>query len=501
MTAAAPSSYATLEARFRRLGALGEAQAVLHWDQATQMPDGGAEARAEQLATLKLIRHDILADPALPDLLKGAEAQNDLDPWQRANLGEMRRSWLHATAVPADLVEASSKADSACEMLWRQARPANDFARVLSALQKVLDLTRQVAAAKAAKLGVSEYDALLDQYEPGGSSAAIDRVFEPFAQRLPGLIEAALAAQARHPAPLAPQGPFPIAQQREAGLKLMAQIGFDFDHGRLDVSAHPFSGGTPDDVRITTRYEESDFGRALQGVLHETGHAMYERGLPPEWRRQPVGRARGMSLHESQSLLIEMQVCRSREFQIFAAPILRAVFGASGAAWEAENLYRLGTRVARSLIRVDADEVTYPAHVILRYRLERALLSGDLALKDLPGAWNDGMKALLGIVPPDDRRGCLQDIHWFEGAFGYFPTYTLGAMTAAQLFAAAKAANPAILPGIEKGEFAPLMAWLRANIHGKASRFSTAEIITQATGRPLDPAVFEAHLRARYIDG
>ncbi len=281
----------------------------------------------------------------------------------------------------------------------------------------------------------------------------------------------------------------------------MEAIGFDFDHGRLDVSLHPFSGGTPDDVRITTRYEEEDFSRALMGVLHETGHAMYERGLPASWRRQPVGRARGMSLHESQSLLIEMQVCRSREFQTFLAPILRAAFGTSGPEWEPGNLYRLGIRVERSFIRVDADEVTYPAHVILRYRLEKALLSGALALKDLPGAWNEGMKALLGIVPPDDRQGCLQDIHWYDGAFGYFPTYTLGAMTAAQLFDAAKRADPAILPGIERGEFAPLMAWLRANIHGKASRFSTAEIITQATGKPLDPAIFERHLRARYVAG
>ncbi len=190
------SPYAALETRFRRLGALGEAQAVLHWDMATQMPEGGAEARAEQLATLKLIRHDILGDASLPDLFAGADAQNDLDGWQRANLGEMRRSWLHATALPADLVEASSKADSACEMVWRQARPASDFARVLPALQKVLDLTREVATVKAARLGVSPYDALLDQYEPGGSSAAIDRIFMPFAAALPGLIDDALAAQA-----------------------------------------------------------------------------------------------------------------------------------------------------------------------------------------------------------------------------------------------------------------------------------------------------------------
>ncbi len=255
----------------------------------------------------------------------------------------------------------------------------------------------------------------------------------------------------------------------------MEAIGFDFDHGRLDVSLHPFSGGTPDDVRITTRYEEEDFRRALMGVLHETGHAMYERGLPVAWRRQPVGRARGMSIHESQSLLIEMQVCRSREFQVFVAPILREAFGVSGPAWEAENLYRLGTQVERSFIRVDADEVTYPAHVILRYRLERALIAGDLALKDLACSlerWHE-VAARHRAARRSPWLPARCDIHLvLDGAFGYFPTYTLGAMTAAQLFDAAKRADPAILPRIGRGDFAPLMAWLRENVHGKASRAS-----------------------------
>ena len=254
-------------------------------------------------------------------------------------------------------------------------------------------------------------------------------------------------------------------------------------------------------MRITTRYEENDFRRALMGVLHETGHAMYERGLPRAWRRQPVGDARGMSIHESQSLLVEMQVCRSRAFHEFVAPLLREAFGKSGPAWEAENLYRLDTQVARSLIRVDADEVTYPAHVILRYRLERALLAGDLRLEELPQAWNEAMHALVGIVPPNDRQGCLQDIHWYDGAIGYFPTYTLGAMTAAQFFDAAQRAEPGILPGIQKGEFAPLFAWLRANVHGLASRYTAADIVTRATGKPLDAVVFERHLRRRYLDG
>ena len=472
---------------------------MLHWDLATQMPEGGAGARAEQLAGLKLVCHEIITDAALPDLLAGAEAQNDLDQWQRANLGEMRRSWLHAAAVPADLVERFSKACSACEMAWRAARPANDFAAILPYLREVLALTRELAAVKAAQLGTTPYDALIDQYEPGGRAEAIDQVFSPIERQLPALIDGALAAQAQRKEPVPPQGPFPIEAQRQVAVKLMERLGFDFDHGRLDISLHPFCGGTPDDVRITTRYDEADFRRALMGVLHETGHALYERGLPEAWRRQPVGKARGMSLHESQSLLVEMQVCRSRAFHEFMAPILREVFGRSGPAWGAENLYRLNTRVERSLIRVDADEVTYPAHVILRYRLERALLAGDLALEALPAAWREGMRALVGIEPPDDRQGCLQDIHWYDGAFGYFPTYTLGAMTAAQLFDAAKRADPAVEPGIGKGEFAPLFAWLKANVHGKASRYSSAEIIAQASGKPLDPLVFERHLRQRYL--
>jgi carboxypeptidase Taq len=495
------TAYRRLEPRFRRLFTLREAAAMLQWDGAALMPSGGAAARGDQLATLKLVCHEALTDPAMGELLDAAAGENDLDDWQRANLREMRREWLHATAVPGDLVEAASLAASQCEQVWRQARPASDFAMVLPALQTVLDRTREVAAAKAERLGRSPYEALMDQYEPDATTASIDALFDDLAGFLPGLIEQVLARQAAAPAPLEPTGPFPIDKQREIGVRLMQRLGFDFDHGRLDVSLHPFCGGTPDDVRITTRYDEADFRGALMGVLHETGHALYERGLPLAWRRQPVGEARGMAVHESQSLLMEMQACRSREFTGYLAPLLREVFAAAGSAWDAENLYRLNTRVRRGFIRVDADEVTYPAHVVLRYRLERAMIAGDLALADLPAAWNDGMKELLGIVPPDDRRGCLQDIHWYDGAFGYFPTYTLGAMTAAQLFAAAKAADSAILPGLAEGNFAPLLAWLRANVHGKGSLLSTSALVEQATGGTLDARIYRRHLETRYLTG
>ncbi len=493
------TAYQELSQRFRRLGLLGDALAVLQWDTAAMMPDGAAPARAAQAATLSVLVHEQLTDPRVGDLLADAEAAGGLDDWQRANLAEMRRRYVHATAVPADLVERLSVASSDCEMAWRSARPANDFAGLLPKLRAVLELTREQAHAKAAALNCTPYDALLDQYEPGGRADEIDRLFGELEAFLPELTQRVLERQRGAPAPLPLDGPFDVAAQRALGVKLMAALGFEFEHGRLDVSHHPFCGGTPDDVRITTRFDPADFSKSLMAVLHETGHALYERGLPAAWRNQPVGEARGMSVHESQSLLIEMQACRSRAFASFAAPLARAAFDRSGPAWEADNLYRHSTRVTPSLIRVDADEVTYPAHVILRYRLERALLAGDLDLADLPGAWRDGMRARLGIAPDDDTDGCLQDIHWPGGSWGYFPTYTLGAMTAAQLFAAARQALPGLMDDLARGDFRRLLGWLREHVHAKGSRLSAAELLTQATGSPLSVEPFRRHLEDRYL--
>jgi carboxypeptidase Taq len=493
------SAYLELEGRFRRMGHIADAGSILGWDRAAMMPEGGNAGRAEVAATLQVLRHELLTDARVGELLEEAGGDNRLGDWQRANLREMRRHRLHATAVPADLVAALARATAECEMVWRKARPASDLAMLMPYLSKVLDLVREKARIKAAALGVPAYEALMDEYEPGGRTDRIDAIFDDYAAFLPAFLDRVLARQAARPAPIRPQGPFPVEKQKALGERLMRVIGFDFAHGRLDVSAHPFCGGVPDDVRITTRYSEDDFTQSLMGVLHETGHAMYERRLPARWRWQPVGEARGMSVHESQSLLIEMQVCRGPEFMAFAAPLMREAFGGSGPAWEPGNLLRIYGQVARSFIRVEADEVTYPAHVILRYRLEKRLIAGDLALADVPGAWAEELKRLLGIVPPDDRRGCLQDIHWPEGIFGYFPTYSLGAMTAAQLFDAAKRADPSILPGIAKGDFAPLMGWLATHVHGLGSKLSTDELLTRATGRPLDPGVFKAHLEARYL--
>ncbi|MEO5372964.1 MAG: carboxypeptidase M32 [Alphaproteobacteria bacterium] len=491
-------AYAKLEDRFARLEKLGEAIGFLDWDSQTMMPPGGAASRAEQMATLKSIHHDLMTAPEVGEWLglAMAEGMSDGDPWRRANLREMHRQWVSATAVPADLVEALSRAESACEMTWREARSRSDFSVVAPRLAELLGLVRQVARARGERLGCSPYEALLDQFEPDGRCARIDAVFADLESFLPPFLAAVLERQG-NPPPV-PVGPFPVARQRELGVRLMTALGFDFDHGRLDVSHHPFCGGSRDDVRITTRYDEADFTSSLMGVLHETGHALYELGLPAAWRHQPVGRARGMSLHESQSLLIEMQACRSRAFITFAAPLMRAAFAADGEAWETDALHRHYTRVKPDFIRVDADEVTYPAHVILRYRLEQALVAGTMEVRDLPDAWGQGMRTLLGLTPPDDRLGCLQDIHWYAGAFGYFPTYTLGAMTAAQLFDAACRADPDVMPGLERGDFTPLLGWLRPHVHGMGSLLSTDDLLTQATGRPLDASVFKDHLRRRY---
>lgn len=493
------SAYQQLESRFHRINALGEAAGVLGWDMAAMMPEGGAVARTEQLVVLAAVRHDLLTAAEVGDWLAAAEddAQN-LSLWQGANLREMRRIWQHATALDSAFVTRMTRACKTCEGLWRTARPDDDFKAVLPALRTVLELSREEATIKSEIFGCSPYDALLDSYEPGGSSAQIDVIFDDYVAFFPDFLGHVMEAQGAEPAP--PCGPFPVEKQVALGREMMAVVGFDFKHGRLDRSLHPFCGGVPDDVRLTTRYDEENFLTALLGVLHETGHAMYDRGLPTDWRLQPVGAPRGMVLHESQSLLLEMQACRSAEFIAVLAGKVRDILGVSGPTYEAENLLALNNRVAPGFIRLDADEITYPAHVILRYRLERALIEGRMDADDLPMAWNDGMDDLLGLRPPCDRLGCLQDIHWYDGAWGYFPTYSLGAMAAAQIFDAAHRANPDLLSQIGQGNFAPLMAWLGREIHSQASVMSTDALLQQATGRSLDPSIFQAHLKARYLN-
>ncbi len=488
-------AYETLCELFARLRALGDATGILGWDAQTLMPTGAAAGRTEQLATLRGIAHDMLVAPRTAELLADADAT---EPWDVANLREMRRAHAHAAAVPHDLVLADSRATSRAEMAWREARAARDFAVLLPHLRTVLDLQRAIGQAKGDALGIAPYDALLDQFDPGLRRATIDPLFARLRAELPGLIAAARVRQDADGAPLPIEGCFPVAAQRALVTKLMDVLGFDFSRGRLDTSLHPFCGGATGDVRITTRYDEGDFTRAVMGVAHETGHALYEQGRPAPWLAQPVGDARGMVMHESQSLLVEMQACRTREFLTFLAPLVQSSFGRHDPALSAANLHRLYTRVEPGFIRVDADEVTYPAHILLRYELERSMIDGTLDVADLPAAFNAGMMELLGLTVPDDAQGCLQDIHWPSGGWGYFPTYTLGAVAAAQLFEAARAAEPELMPALARGDFAPLIGWLRAAVHGKGSLLDTDALLTTATGRPLGLDAYFGHLRRRY---
>jgi carboxypeptidase Taq len=490
-------AYSAAEARFARIADIEGALQVLHWDQAAMMPAGGVEARAEQLATLQLLIHETLSAPETGELLDAASALPGLDAWQTANLRLMRRQRLLATAVPADLVAAHARATARAEMVWRRARAASDFDLLRPHLEEVFRLAFAKAEARGAAQGLAAADALVDQWEPGLRQEGIDRLLAPLAARLPGLLDDALARQAAAAPPLAPSGPFPLEAQKRLAAQLMRMAGFDFERGRLDESTHPFCGGVPDDARITTRYDDG-FTSALMAVMHETGHALYSQGLPKPWRRQPVGQCLGMVVHESQSLLLEMQACRGAAFLAWLGPRLGEAFGADP-AFAPGNLARLYTRVGRGPIRVDADEITYPLHVVLRHRLERALLAGDLAVADLPGAWNELMRELLGIVPANDRLGCLQDIHWAVGAIGYFPCYTLGAMLAAQLFDAARAALPDLDADLAKGDFAPLVGWLRSTIHSQGSCLDWDELVRQATGRPLEAEPFLAHVERRHL--
>lgn len=492
-------SYALLEQRFREIGDLGHAQAMLGWDEAVMMPTGSGARRGDVLATIAGIVHRQLTSQETADLIAAAADESELDEWQRANLREIGRAHTQATALPAALVVERSRLSTRCEQTWRTAREANDWRAIESLLVELVDLTREMAAALGSVNRLSPYDSLIDRYQPGMTQAQIDPIFGELRAFLPGLVDR-IIEQRPKPMPLA--GPFPRSHQEALARELMAKIGFDFEHGRLDTSHHPFCGGDPDDTRITTRYDESDFLSSLLAVLHETGHAMYEQGLPRAWRGQPVGDAAGMAVHESQSLLMEMQVCRGREFLGFAAPIIHRHFAAANApAWHVDNLYLASTQVQRGLIRVDADEVTYPLHVILRYELEQALVSGDLDVRDIPDAWDEKMRHYLGRSTKGDfRDGCMQDVHWFAGLFGYFPSYTMGAVMAAQLFAAVRRDRPDAVAALAHGDFAPLLSWLRTNVHGRGRLVTADQLVIDATGAPLGVGAFKAHLQARYID-
>ena len=491
------TAYDDLRQRHQRLHHLAHLQAIASWDQSANMPAKGNEARSLALAEMGGLMHQLATEPALKSLLDTA-ASEPLDELQRANLREMRRAWMSSNALPQSLVEAKSLAISRCEHAWRSQRPANDWAGYLENLREVVRLAREEAQLLADSSGLGRYDALMDQYEPGMRAAEVDRVFGELRQWLPGLIRAVQAKQAGETV-LQPEGPFPTAAQRALGQDAMRLMGFDFEAGRLDESAHPFCGGVPEDVRMTTRYREDSFLPSLTGTIHETGHGRYEQNLPREWLGQPVARARSMGLHESQSLSFEMQLGSHPAFAGLLSPLVSRHLGEQP-AFAPQNLNRLMTRVAPGYIRVDADEVTYPAHIILRYEIERALIEGQIECEDIPALWDAKMMELLGLDTRGNyRNGPMQDVHWGAGLFGYFPCYTLGAMYAAQWFATMRRAMPELDTRIAAGDLVPVFDWLNTHIWSQGSRWETPELVRRASGETLNPAHFKAHLESRYL--
>lgn len=490
-------SYQKLEQHQQQLHRFSHLSAICGWDRAAMMPEGGNEARAEAMAELGVLIHQKRTAPELGDWIARAESE-PLDATQQANLREIKRHWQDASLLPSDLVEALSLAGSKCEHAWRSQRKHNDWAGFAPNLEEVVKLSREVARLRAEALGVRPYDAMLALYEPGMTSARLDQIFGDLTGWLPSLIQQVSELQKRDTL-LIPQGPFPVATQQALGQQVMGLLGFDFAHGRLDVSSHPFCGGVPTDVRITTRYNEQEFVSSLMGIVHETGHARYEQGLPRNLLGQPVAEARSMGIHESQSLFCEMQLGHHPAFLALLAPHIRQHFGEQPALAPA-NLARLYNRVEPGLIRVDADEVTYPAHVILRYELERDLIEGRIEVADIPELWDAKMQQWLGLSTKGNyQNGCMQDIHWTDGSFGYFPSYTLGAMYAAQQRFALERDLGDMGELIAAGRLPEIFGWLGRHIWSQGSQHNTDELVRRATGTALDPQWLRKHLEQRYL--
>lgn len=479
----------------REIGQLDAVSGLLAWDQETYMPKKGLAVRAEHLSLLASLAHERRSGDELGSLLEQLDKQSD-DPVRQTNIREMRRSYDRAVKIPADLVARIARTTTLAKDAWAKAREASQFAQFAPHLKEVLTLKREVAD----RIGfVSErYDALLDEFEPGMTTAMVAGVFETLRRPLAEFVRR-IAESPQQPDASIVKRHYPRAAQEAFGRRLAETIGFDFDAGRIDVSTHPFcSGAGPTDVRLTTRYDENHFNSSIFGIMHEAGHGLYEQGLPLEHCYTPAGSYVSLGIHESQSRMWENMVGRSRAFWEHFYPECRAAFPEALASTPMDAFYGAINRVGPTLIRVEADEVTYNLHIVLRFEIERAMLDGRLDVEDVPEAWNEKMKNLLGITPTSEAEGCLQDIHWSLGAMGYFPTYALGNLYAAQMFAAAARAIRDLEGSIRRGDLAPLLSWLRENVHAHGMRYRAPELIERVSGLPLSIEPFMAYIQGKF---
>lgn len=493
-------NYLKLEEHFKQITHLQNLAALIHCDAEISLPPGSAPSRHQELGTLIEIIHQMATASSVKPLIQAAiQEVSYLDVWQKSNLATIQKAYEHAQCISPELQAAYSIATSECEFTWRTARKKNDFKTLVPFLNRVFDLARQIAHTKAKHFGKDPYDILMDSYDPDRTSQEVQEVYDILKVELPKLLaQITTKQQSDTVIPLSEKIDEQI--QKAIGLRIMEKMGFDFDKGRLDKSAHPFCNGSNDDVRLTTRYDESNFLTGIFGIIHETGHGLYQQNLPVLYRNQPVGQAKGMAFHESQSLIMECQACITPEFMQFLAKLLRDDFGLKGAAYSAENLYKLQTRVKPSLIRVDADEVTYPLHVILRFEIEKAIIKDNLQAEDIPALWNTKMKEYVGIIPPTDSDGCMQDVHWPAGLIGYFPAYTNGAIIGSMLMKAAQAKYPLLKKQLSEGNFHDLNTYLNEKLRCWGSAKDSTDLLQTATGhRKINPGIFIEYLQGKYL--
>ena len=490
-------AYTKLKEIFKDASLSSDIAGILHWDMSTMMPSNSRDQRAEQLAYLSKLSHDKISSNEVRDLILEAKKE-DLNQNDLCNLREIEREHKLTSSVPSELVQKISRTAAKCEGEWQEARKNSNFNLIKKSLDELINLTKEEASILGKEFNLSPYEALVNKFEPGSDTQLIENVFDDLQQFLTPLIDTIIEKQKSQKI-LPIQYKINQNQQKDIAEYIMKIIGFDFKRGRLDKSVHPFYGGSTNDVRITTRYNEENPFSSLDGVMHETGHALYELNLPMQWSHQPVGKSRGMAMHESQSLMIEMQITRSLAFKKFLSKLLKNKFNIMDNSFDPNNLYLLGTRVEKSFIRVESDEVTYPLHIILRFNLEKKIFNNEISVNDLPEAWNEEHKRLFDRKVEKDTDGCLQDVHWYAGLFGYFPTYSLGALTAAQFASQLRIDLPELDLNIEKGKFDDLVNWLKTNIHEKASFFSTNEVLEQVTNSSLNAKYFKDYINNRYL--
>lgn len=491
--------FEALKARIAEIGHLHRAIAVLEWDLQTYMPPGGAAARAEQIALLSRLAHEQFIRPEMGRLLELAEAETaGMNPEsdEVRLVCNVRRDYDREVKIPTELAAELSRHAALSQGIWAKARAESNFAVFAPALEHMFDLLRQVAE----HLGYEDepYDAFLDHYEPGTKTREIAILFDDLKTQLRALTQAIITSP-RYRDVTVLAGLFPIEVQREFVQQLVCEMGYDMQRGRQDQSPHPFcTTFSRDDVRITTRFSEERPTMALYASIHEAGHALYEQGIPVEYDNTPLGGGASSGVHESQSRLWENLVGRSRSYCAYLLPRLQQAFPEPLAGWDVERFYRAVNRVTPSFIRVEADEVTYNLHILLRFELERDLLMQRLTVNDLPEAWNAKMQEYLGITPPDDAQGVLQDVHWSAGLVGYFPTYTLGNLFSAQLWHTLRLAIPDLDSRIEQGDFAPLLHWLRENVHRHGRKYMPDELVWRVTGEPLTVRYYVEYLRGKF---